>query len=57
MTTTDQTKKPTLYDLAIEQREIYDILIENDGELTPELEARLDAVLRQSKDKVDAAGA
>jgi hypothetical protein len=55
MTTNLPTKKPTLYDLAAEQREIYDILIENDGELTPELEQRLDAVLRQSRDKIDAA--
>jgi len=44
-----------LYDLTIEGAEINRILTENEGELTPELEARLDTILGEGKDKVEAA--
>lgn len=42
-----------LYDLTVEGAEINRILTENEGELTPELEARLDAILGEGKDKVE----
>lgn len=44
-----------LYKLTVEGAEINRILTENEGELTPELEARLDAILGEGKDKVEAA--
>ena len=44
-----------LYELTIEGAEINRILTENEGELTPELESRLDAILGEGKDKVEAA--
>lgn len=44
-----------LYNLTVEGAEINRILTENEGELTPELEARLDAILGEGKDKVEAA--
>jgi hypothetical protein len=45
----------TLYDLSMEGVQIQDLLIENEGELTPELEARLDALLLAGPDKIEAA--
>jgi hypothetical protein len=47
--------KPTLYAVGIEGAEIEALLIEGDGELTPELEARLDAFLSSGKDKLTGA--
>jgi hypothetical protein len=44
-----------LYELTIEGHEIERLLLANDGELTPELEARFDAILTAGKDKVHAA--
>jgi hypothetical protein len=54
---TAAAKRPTLYDIAQDHREIIDILIQTDGELTPELESQLDSILRGGKDKIDAAAA
>ena len=47
--------KSTLYDVAQEGADIQALLMENDGELTPELEERLDSLLKQGKDKLIAA--
>lgn len=47
--------KPTLYEVGIEGAEIEALLIEGDGELSPELEIRLDAFLASGKDKLDGA--
>jgi hypothetical protein len=47
--------KMTLYDVAQEGLIIADILTENDGELTPELEARLDALMQAGPDKIESA--
>lgn len=44
-----------LYDIAQEGLVVADLLTESEGELTPELEARLDAVLRAGKEKIEAA--
>jgi hypothetical protein len=44
-----------LMDIGENALEINDILREMDGELTPELEARLDALLASGKDALDAA--
>lgn len=44
-----------LYDIAQEGLEIQDLLTESRGELTPELEQRMDALLRAGKDKMEAA--
>ena len=44
-----------LYDIAQEGIEIQDLLTESCGELTPELEQRMDALLRAGKDKMEAA--
>ena len=49
------TTRPSLYEVGVEGAEIELILLENDGELTPELEARLDAHLASGKDKIVAA--
>lgn len=45
----------SLYDLALEAKLIEDELISGDGELTPELEQRIDALLSEGPDKFDAA--
>ena len=45
----------TLYDLSMEGVQIQDLLAENEGELTPELEARIDALMLAGPDKVEAA--
>jgi hypothetical protein len=44
-----------LYDIAQEGLIIGDILTEQEGELSPELEARLDTLLREGTDKLEAA--
>jgi hypothetical protein len=44
-----------LYDIAMEGLVIGDLLTGNEGELTPELEARLDALLQAGTDKLEAA--
>lgn len=45
----------TLYEVAVEGKELEEILAAADGELTPELEARLDSFLKSGKEKIDAA--
>lgn len=45
----------TLYQLTVEGMELERILIETEGELTPELEARFDEMLRGGSDKIHAA--
>lgn len=51
----DSEKKMTLLDLGIEGIQIYDLLEESMGELTPELEERLDALMKGGAEKIDAA--
>lgn len=63
MTTTNETKTPkptvlqrlSLYEIALEGKLIEDILIEGDGELTPETEARMDALLKSGAPKIEGA--
>lgn len=43
-----------LYEIPIEFAELESVLIERDGELTPELEKRFDDFLRAGKDKLEA---
>lgn len=45
----------TLYDIGLEGLVISDILTENEGELTPELEARIDELMRRAPDRVESA--
>lgn len=45
----------TLYDVGMEGVIIADILTESEGELTPELEQRLDELMRQGPERVEAA--
>jgi hypothetical protein len=45
----------TLYEVTVEGLELEAILREAEGELTPELEARLDAFMAGGKDKIQAA--
>lgn len=47
--------KISLYEVALEGMQIEDILIANDGELTPELEERLDALLKEGPKRIEAA--
>lgn len=47
--------KPTLYDLSVEGLLIQELLTENEGELTPELEQRLDALMLAGPERVEAA--
>jgi hypothetical protein len=49
------TAKLSLYDISIEGLLIEDLLTENEGELTPELEARFDALLREGPQRIEAA--
>jgi hypothetical protein len=44
-----------LYDIPIEANEIETVLADTCGELTPEIEQRIQAFLRESKEKVEAA--
>lgn len=50
-----ETGKPTLYGTMEESFKIYDLLVEAEGELTPELEARLDEMLKGGKEALDSA--
>lgn len=45
----------TLYDLSKEGLEIFDMLEDNLGELTPELEARLDKLMLEGPQRIEAA--
>ena len=45
----------TLYELTSEGVQISDMLTENEGELTPELEARLDALMLEGPARMEAA--
>jgi hypothetical protein len=47
--------KMTLYDISMEGMQLESILTENDGELTPELEARMDALLLEGPQRIEAA--
>ena len=49
------SNKLTLYDISLEGMLIADILTENEGELTPELESRLDTLMREAPDRIEAA--
>lgn len=49
-------KPMNLYDLTDEYAQVVDTLTENGGELTPELEAQLDAITGQWKEKVERTG-
>jgi hypothetical protein len=49
------TLKPTLYDLSVEGIQIFDLLEDNLGELTPDLEARLDRLMLQGPERLEAA--
>jgi hypothetical protein len=51
----NKVTKTTLYDLSSEAIAIEQCLIDSDGELTPELETRIDELLVQGSDKMDAA--
>jgi hypothetical protein len=53
MTTTPT--KISLYDVALEGAQLEEILIASDGEITPEIEDRLDVFLKSGKEKIDAA--
>ena len=55
MAVAEVTKRMTLYDLTIEGLQIADMLTENEGELTPELEARLDALMQAGPERLEAA--
>lgn len=45
----------TLYDLSVEGLEIFDMLSDNLGELTPELEERLDKLMLEGPQRIEAA--
>ena len=47
--------KLSLYDIGVEALQIEDLLIAGEGELTPELEERWNALLTGGKDKINAA--
>lgn len=49
------TGKMTLYDLSVEGMQIEDMLTAAEGELTPELEERFDALLREGPQRIEAA--
>ena len=49
------SKPLSLYDLTLEGVQIRDLLEANEGELTPELEARLDALMIAGPDRIEAA--
>ncbi len=50
-------QRMSLYEIGIEGQEIELLLTENLGEITPEIEARMDALLAGGPDKMDAAAA
>lgn len=47
--------KPSLYDLSLEGVQIADLLTEREGELTPEIEQRIDALMMAGPERVEAA--
>lgn len=47
--------KMTLYDISLEGLQIADLLTEAEGELTPEIEARLDALMQEGPERIEAA--
>lgn len=47
--------KLTLYDLSLEGLEIFDMLSDSLGELTPEIEARLDSLMLKGPERLEAA--
>lgn len=49
------SSKPTLYDISLEGLQIADLLTENEGELTPEIEQRIDALMQAGPGRVEAA--
>jgi|SRR5579885_1884353 hypothetical protein len=49
------TTKTTLYDLTAEGLAIFDMLADNLGELTPELEQRLDRLMLEGPERIEAA--
>ena len=49
------TTKATLYDLTSEGLEIFDMLSDNLGELTPELEERLNKLMLEGPERIEAA--
>lgn len=49
------SSKLTLYDISLEGLQIQDILEANEGELTPELEQRLDELMQAGPERVEAA--
>jgi Siphovirus Gp157 len=51
----EHMSRMTLYSLSEEGIQISDILTENEGELTPELEARLDALMLSGQESMEAA--
>lgn len=50
-----EDKKMSLYDVAFEGMQLEDALIANEGELTPELEERLAALMKEGPERVEAA--
>ena len=52
---TQEEKKMTLYDVAMEGLQLEDALIANEGELTPEMEERLTKLLKEGPGRVEAA--
>ena len=52
---TQLSNRPSLYDLSFEWVQLRDELEANEGELTPELEARIDAVMAAGPERIEAA--
>ena len=55
MKTSTENSRLSLYDIGAEGLVIELILAENEGELTPELETRLDEVMRQGPERIEGA--
>lgn len=47
--------KLSLYDLSVEGMMIRDALLENEGEITPEIEQRIDALMEAAPERIEAA--
>ena len=47
--------KMSLYDVSLEGMLIEELLTANEGELTPELEQRLDALMKEGPERIEAA--
>lgn len=45
---------PNIFDLGVQLQKIFEVIEENDGELTPELEEELDITSKNFKDKIEA---